>query len=163
MIPFPKLTFSHLKMDGWNTILSLWVFPCIFMCYVGFREGKKWIQDGNIGLFRAVLFGGGAFFELSCWLNFAAFQLFTDKSIKPPGKRISSGFLICQPGKDGFQKKTLGHPAERRWVPRRPVWHPCTRMSGSGLVEEMASPWRIHWLLVIEQSRKSWKTLHDIQ
>ena len=25
-VPSLKLTFSHLKMDGWNTILSFWDF-----------------------------------------------------------------------------------------------------------------------------------------
>ena len=29
-IPFLKLTFSHLEMDGWNTILSYWVLGPIF-------------------------------------------------------------------------------------------------------------------------------------
>ena len=39
-----KLTFSHLKMDGWNT-----TFPLgrpIFRCYVSFREGKPSFLHG---------------------------------------------------------------------------------------------------------------------
>ncbi len=37
-IPSLKLTFSPLKMDGWNTIVYFWGWP-IFRCYVSFREG----------------------------------------------------------------------------------------------------------------------------
>ena len=42
IIPLPslKLTFSPLKMDGWNTSFLLG-WP-IFSGYVSFREGSKW-------------------------------------------------------------------------------------------------------------------------
>ena len=37
-IPSLKLTFSHLKMDGWNTSVSFW--DCLFSGgHVSFREG----------------------------------------------------------------------------------------------------------------------------
>ena len=39
-IPSLKLTFSSLKMDGWNTILSLWGQAYFQVRTVGFREGK---------------------------------------------------------------------------------------------------------------------------
>ena len=39
-VPSLKLTFSPLKMDGWNTTFLLG-WP-IFRCYVSFREGKTW-------------------------------------------------------------------------------------------------------------------------
>ena len=43
-IPFLKLAFSPLKMDGWNTILSYWggLFSGAFA--VGFREGIHDLQ-----------------------------------------------------------------------------------------------------------------------
>ena len=40
VVPSLKLTFSHLKMDGWNRILSFWGNRPIFRCKlaVSFRE-----------------------------------------------------------------------------------------------------------------------------
>ena len=39
-IPSLKLTFSHLKMDGWNTTFLLgWPIFRGFCCYVSFRKG----------------------------------------------------------------------------------------------------------------------------
>ena len=39
-LPSLKLTFSHLKMDGWNTIVSFWDGPFSGAFAVSFREGK---------------------------------------------------------------------------------------------------------------------------
>ena len=40
-----KLTCSHLKMDGWNTIVSFWdsIFSGAFT--VSFRESTGWVQN----------------------------------------------------------------------------------------------------------------------
>ena len=43
-LPSLKLTFSPLKMDGWN-INFLWGWP-IFRCHVSFRECKLLKNDG---------------------------------------------------------------------------------------------------------------------
>ena len=79
--------------NGWLDFdpfsLGFPLLSCAMLVSGRVRNGSRMV---TLDFFRAVLFGGGAFFELSCWLNFAAFQLFTDKSIKPPGKRISSSF-----------------------------------------------------------------------
>ena len=41
LVPSLKLTaILHLKMDGWNRILSCWGGLAIFRSYVSFREAK---------------------------------------------------------------------------------------------------------------------------
>ena len=42
VLPSLKLTFSPLKMDGWNTIVSSWVSAYFQGRAVSFREGTIW-------------------------------------------------------------------------------------------------------------------------
>ena len=43
-LPSLKLTFSHLKMDAWNTIVSFWDGLFAGALAVSFREGKRSLQ-----------------------------------------------------------------------------------------------------------------------
>ena len=47
MVPL-KLTSSHLKMDGWKTIVSFWDSTHFQGCYVSFREGSKLGYDPRV-------------------------------------------------------------------------------------------------------------------
>ena len=52
----PESNSSHLKIDGWETILSFWV-PAYFQGQtVSFREGNVYFRDIQVGLFRRDFF-----------------------------------------------------------------------------------------------------------
>ena len=48
MDTLPKTNSSHLKMDGWNTILSFWEFAYFQRWTVSFRECNLLFCDGNL-------------------------------------------------------------------------------------------------------------------
>ena len=45
-ITLPETNSLHMKMDGWNTIVSFLGWP-IFRCYVGFMEGINEKRKGS--------------------------------------------------------------------------------------------------------------------
>ena len=86
-----KLTFSPLKMDGWNTSRSYWVKRPIFRGYgyVSFREGTTYICNPSKSSFRltgprramATPTAGWSFF----FPNLRAAWCFFSKKHKSPG------------------------------------------------------------------------------